>query len=256
MRLTYVIRSLALIVSLTVLVLVSTATMAAAARIQAGSLSVSILDVTASGASDDLSIGDTLTFDIGLASSIGPIYGVGISVYGYDRNIVEFVNLETAATFLNETVTPGGVSGRGFANHASQDDFSIFPLGIADIVRLASLPRVELFQGISLSPISGDGSLDPGIGGALTGAGDVHARVTFRLIGEGITKLLIGSDPAHDGVILAGGARTAAVGTSYTIYSGVAVAEAAHASNPVPEPGPALLLALGLGVLAAGRPKI
>ncbi len=218
---------------------------------RAAAVTVSILGVDSSAGSSGLAIGDTVTLDLGLTHTREPIYGVGVSVYGYDHHVVEFVKLETATTFLNELLMPNGTPAAGFTNNVTQLDFSIYPEKMAEIIREATTHRVEIFQGISLVPISGDGSLDPGIGGGLTGNGDIHARVTFRLIAAGLTTLSIGSDLMADAVVLEGGAITSATGTSYTIFPGLGAAGAA--TVPIPEPGTALLLGLGLGLLTRFR---
>jgi hypothetical protein len=218
---------------------------------RAAAVTVSILSVDSSAGRSGLAIGDTVTLDLGLAHTRDPIYGVGVSVYGYDHHVVEFVKLETATTFLNESLMPDGTPAAGFTNNVTQLDLSIYPEEMAEIIREATTHRVEIFQGISLVPISGDGSLDPGIGGELTGNGDIHARVTFRLIAAGLTTLSIGSDLMADAVVLEGGAITSATGTSYAIFPGLGATS--PATVPTPEPGTALLLGLGLGILTRFR---
>lgn len=112
------------------------------------------------------------------------------------------------------------------------------------------VPIVELAQGGSLSPRIGDGALDLGVDGFLVGDGDVHARVTFRLIAEGLTTLTVGSDTPGDALVLGGGLLASANGLAFDIHDGLVVGDPLV---PNPEPTTALLLGLGLALLGSRR---
>lgn len=217
----------------------------------AAAVTVSILGVSSSAGSAGLAVGDTLSLDIGLRNTDDPVYAVGISIYGYDRDILELVDVTTSSSFLNRT-DPAAGPGGGFVNAARQDDYSHLPVGIQEIILADVEPRVRLFQGISLSLNGGDGSMDRGIAGGLTGEGDAHARVTFRLISAAATTLSIGTDLMQDAVLLSGVVLASAKGTSYAVYPGLG---SSGPWVPTPEPGTALLVGLGLAVLSGRRSR-
>lgn len=212
-------------------------------------VTVSILDVRSSAGPGGLAVGDTLTLDIGLTNAVGPVYAVGISIYGYERDVLELVDVTKSTSFLNDT-DPAAGGGGGFANSAHQDDYSHLPVDIERMILAQVEPRVRLFQGISMSPTGGDGSVDRGITGGLTGEGDPHARVTFRLLSTTPTTLTIGTDLEQDAVLLQATVLAPANGTTFDVYPGVG-AGGQWILNP--EPGTALLVGFGLAVLAGRR---
>lgn len=216
-------------------------------------VSLSITNATSSAGSSGLSVGDTVTLDIVATTDLSDtLFGVGISISGYDPNIVEFVEGEVALRFFELARFPGpaftGSSGRtNFAPTRSG-----FPSGSSSVQETSrlSLPVVELLQGVSFVPVFGDGSLDTGVDGGIVGEGDSHARVTFRLIDSGFTSLSIGTDAPGDTLVLTGGETISANGTTFDLFEGLVLPKTLPA---VPEPTSALLLGLGLTALGSLR---
>jgi hypothetical protein len=166
-------------------------------------------------------------------------FGVGISLHGYDETVADFVSGQSTLSYLNSTVA-GGVPVGGLANAVNTRSGN--PPGSLDVSEVTRLGGriVEIFQGISLTPATGDGSLDLGIAGGSIASGDVHARIVFAILGAGSTLLRIDSAYPGDAIVLAGGQIAQATGTSILLGPGVVV----------PEPGTALLVGLGLAALA------
>ena len=110
--------------------------------------------------------------------------------------------------------------------------FPLAPSGLA----------VVMYEAISLTPSNGDGSLDLGIGVDLIANGDVHYRVSFQAVATGVPtgiSLTFGPPPTRDAVVGFGGSIPFDNATYDLIVN--------------PEPGPALLISLGLMGLAARR---
>jgi hypothetical protein len=189
-----------------------------------------------------LGTGDTVTFDLrmGLDDPAGNLYGLGVTVDGYDDPDVLAVR-QGGLTFQSATV----VSDAFGIDLGSGPQFGISnneaPGGSENYVLNQLNPQAyttSLFQGIATSPAAGTGADDVGIGGGLVTGGDVHFQVTFvasQLPGAPVTSTMSFNVLA----VRAGGATET---TSETF-----------AITVVPEPGTALLMGLGLAGLAANR---
>lgn len=189
-----------------------------------------------------LNDGDTVTFDLrlGLDSPAGSLYGLGVTVGGYDQPDPNFIR-DGGLAFQSATV----------ADHAFGIDFNgSQQFGLANTTAGVEQYQVNqlspvayttsLFQGISTAAAAGDGSGDVGIAGGSTASGaDVHFQVTF------VASILNGQEPVASTFSF----NTLAVRTGGTTETN----SSSFAVTVVPEPGTALLMGLGLAGLAANR---
>jgi hypothetical protein len=212
----------------------------------ASAVIVELAGISSSSGPGPLAIGDLVTIDVRVSNSLGPLIAAGFEAHGYDSSVADFVSGDATLSYFNSTLSKTGEPSGGFDNAASQragNPAGSTALGERYIVGFGDL--VEIFAGISLTPITGDGSLDNGLAGNPVSSGDVHARVVFQLLGSGTTTITfdhgwaggyaLGSDPVFVPYV---------DGFSIDLYEGLFV---------VPEPGTALLLSLGLVGLGSRR---
>ncbi len=188
-----------------------------------------------------LEVGDLVTIDIRLVAGETPFpywffYLIEGGAYGFDTSIVEFVDGEVVdRLFWQACATPemfpplGGCFGRSIENqYAGRVGLIEYPY--------YAVPYVAFLSGSgSLPSETYANSLDPGLDG-IPGGGDAHARLRFRMIGLGATSIVVGTAPVRpiDGALCCD-------------------VEDRIGLRVIPEPGPALLLGLGLGMLGLRR---
>jgi len=154
------------------------------------SMGISIVGLSSSGGDiSGLAVGDVLTIDLALHNETHlEVYGVGVAAWGYDPNRdgvandgLRFVGGASSESVFNEIrhmdISLGGItnSWREPFEQISQErnaDQQWADFGLA----------VQMMGAITLSPASGDGSLDVGLGGGLVGQGDHHIRVMFEAV--------------------------------------------------------------------------
>lgn len=217
---------------------------------RAEAVGMSIVRIESTGASTTrLSDGDVITFDLVVRNESNlEVVGVGLSAFGHDVNennvaddALRLAGGLVSSTLFSEGVQSGPTPFGGLPNiRSAPRDTGTSPPG--SFGTIPSGLSAVLFEGVSLTPSSGDGSLDLGIGGDLIANGDVHYRVSFVATAVGAPveiTLRFGPDPRRDIVVTP---------------SGVAPFDyASHTLIVNPEPGPALLMALGLAGLARQR---
>jgi hypothetical protein len=217
----------------------------------ASALGISIVNVSSTGASATaLEAGDEITFDLRLENSTNvDVYGLDVVVTGYDTpgtlpinsSGLELVGGSVASSAFNTINIPAVGSLGGIANVRSAPT----QVWAQDLVNPQPI-RTSLFAGVALSPSNGNGSQDTGIGGGLIGGGDVHFRVTYRLVtnipnlNQNLT-LSFGVAENLGHVAVGAGGET------------IAFQNASYGLTVIPEPGTALLMGLGLAALATRR---
>ncbi len=218
----------------------------------ASALGISIVNVSSTGASSSyLQNGDEITFDLRLENAGGvSVNGLDIVVTGFDTpgttnaisSNLQLVGGSLATSAFNNVNVPAVGSFGGL------DNIRTAPTQVWAINLLNPQPvRTSLFAGASLSSSVGDGSLDIGVGGNLIANGDVHFRVTYRLV-------IVGNGGPAQNLVLNFG-TDAALGHPAIGPSGdeIPFQNASYALTVIPEPGTALLMGLGLAALATRR---
>ncbi len=217
----------------------------------ASALGISIVNVSSTGSSaSTLVAGDEITFDLRLENPTNlDVYGLDVVVTGYDTpgtlpinsSGLELVGGSVATSALNTVNIPAVGSLGGIANVRTAPT----QVWAQDLVNPQPI-RTSLFAGVALAPSNGNGSFDTGIGGGLVGAGDVHFRVTYRLVTNipDLNQNLTLSFGVAEGL---GHVAVGAGGES------IAFQNATYALTVIPEPGTALLMGLGLAALATRR---
>ena len=217
------------------------------APLSASALGISVANVTYGGNGDALLDNeDTVTVDLLLENaSNANISGLDVGVFGYDsgavgsagdNNLVFSGALATGAAF-------NVVAGFGGLDNATGISESGNPVIFQERF-------LRVFGGIttSLTPPSGDGTLDTGVGGGSTGSGDVHFQVTFSAQSLGATHGAPSVVNLDIGVGQFGFAVIADDGSNPVAFN-----NASLQLTIVPEPGTALLMGLGLAGLAGIR---
>lgn len=180
-----------------------------------------------------------ITIGIRVKSEPGEqVFGIGASVWGYDA-FFQFESGEAVESLFHGVRTVG--IGPGLDNGAGGSLSEVACCGIG--------PRVQILNAISFNARS-ENPLDPGLDGVL-GGGDAQVRVRLRALGNlGGTQFHIGTDFANpttgDGIVYAGGllgpGNNALVGLGMSGF---------YVVQPVPEPGTALLIGIGLALMSS-----
>lgn len=182
-------------------------------------------------------IGDLVTIGLRIASEPDEqIYGIGASIYGSDPAIAVFVSGEVVASIFHAQATPGAGATGGLPNFVAPT--------LVESDADGTGWRVAFLDGFDLRPHT-ENANDPGLDG-LVGGGDAQVRIRFRILAAGQTILSIGTGYPGDAVVYAAGEMGQASGLQILLRSD-------GAPVVVPEPGEALLLALGLAGLACIR---
>jgi hypothetical protein len=242
---------------------------------RADAAGISIVNVSSTGASTSaLAVGDVLTVDLVANNDTHlDIYGLELVAFGYDVDAngvaddgLRMVSVSTIGSIFNSVAVPSVGSFGGLDNFAASWTYW------ETINRPYQLPASELFtvffRGGSLSPSTGDGTLDVGIGGRLIRDGDVHFRISFQATsvldtrsidltfgvsyGESAPIWGVSGPRPADGVIGTGGIflpfenDTLRLAILADPGSAGGAGAASGAVGAVPEPAAALLFAAGL----------
>jgi hypothetical protein len=165
-----------------------------------------------------------------------PIRGIGASIHGYDPSVVSFVSGAAVDSVFHAFADPdlGAFGGLENSVGGALSESAIAPKG----------NRVQFLNALSPSPRPWN-PLDPGLDGAV-GGGDAQFRLTFQIVGPGISFATIGTGYPGDVVVLGDGSTVPANNVRILFSS-------EEAPRVIPEPGSALLLGVGLGALARRR---
>lgn len=211
---------------------------------------VATTSTTGGRALNALQVGDTITVGIRMSNPAAvAIFGIGAGAQGWDNAVTQFVSAELGlGKYFCPTVacTTGLDNGVSFPN--SDENTGNFLVGPTDVTTVAGIGLYfPIVQAISTTGRAGNGARDPGLDGVVNG-GDAQFRIVFRAGAPGTTLIDIGTNanPTLGNVIvLAGGVTELATNASLSLTV-----------LPIPEPGTALLMGLGLSGLAlAGRRK-
>jgi hypothetical protein len=217
----------------------------------ASALGISIVNVSSTGSSTTaLQANEEITFDLRLENPTGvDVFGLDVVVSGFDTpgtnnsisSGLQLVGGSLATSAFNTVNIPAVGSLGGIANTRTAPT-QVWALSLTDPQPV----RTSLFAGAALTPSNGNGSQDTGIGGGLIGGGDVHFRVTYRLVtnipnlNQNLT-LSFGVAENLGHVAVGAGGET------------IAFQNASYGLTVIPEPGTALLMGLGLAALATRR---
>lgn len=230
--------------------------------VSASALGISITNVSSTGGNTSvLQIGDVITFDLVLENNGGAeLFGLGVGADGYDSdqngiadNGLVYAGSNVAQRAFNTVPGFGGLDNIRYDSVAGTGVDGGVEFGFNEPINvLFGLPtvepmRVSIFDAISLSPVTGDGSNDFGINGALVdplGQVDVHLQISFQAVAGGNLPpsftLRFGDQSQGFGAIGNGGEL-------------LDFSDASYSFSVVPEPGTALLMGLGLAGLSAIR---
>ena len=178
-----------------------------------------------------LEIGELITINVTLRSDGEELFALRAAATGYDPSVASFVSGEAVPRLLVSICLPegcfGGADNSGLAAGPLVESLSN-PLG----------PEVTFAASIATAGTTNTGEIDLGVSGM---AGDPQFRLIFLASGPGSTTIKLGSDPSFGHYVVGeGGAFLPAVN-----------AEVALAV--IPEPATAVLLGMGLALLASHR---
>ncbi len=150
-----------------------------------------------------MAVGETITIDLRAVADADVVYGLGVSAYGYDEAVVDYVDGsgETVASLFHALAIPPATALAGLNNAIGNP--------LIESILGGNGPRVWLFTGTSLTATNAQ-PLDPGLDGVV-GGGDAQFRVTFQAVAPGVTQIVMGTGYEGDAVVLSDGAQIQAV---------------------------------------------
>ena len=152
----------------------------------AAAISISIESVTATNDLENLIAGDEITLGIVYSNPDADyVAGLGVKAFGWDTSVLSIARVEVADNAFNQAfaTTPEGIGGIGGLPN--------FATGAFDPTDEGS-DSYQIFNGIAIVPTMGTSTQDVGVSGALISEGDVHALVTFMVLGGGSATVQIG----------------------------------------------------------------
>lgn len=213
----------------------------------ASALGIELVGTNGSGGSATLAPGGTITFDLRMTfdGTEPTIYGLSADVTGMDladaTGARDFGLQLSGGTSVSEALGSDPVPFVVPVQGAIQNNNGTSPVERYSINHLnPQAYTVNLFDGISASGASGDGSTDYGIGGNYVTEGDIHFQVTLQNVFTAPSDFAVANLQFSVLALDFQGTSIAATGDTFTL-------------TVVPEPGTALLMGLGLAGLATVR---
>lgn len=213
----------------------------------ASALGIELVGTNGSGGSATLAPGGTITFDLRMTftGTEPTIYGLSADVTGMDladaTGVRDFGLQLAGGTSVSESLGTDPVPGTVPVQGAIQNNNGTTPVERYSINHLAPQAyTVNMFDGISATGATGDGSTDYGIGGTYVTGGDIHFQVTLQNVGNGSAASSLANLQFSLLALDFQGNSIAATGDTFAL-------------TVIPEPGTALLMGLGLAGLATIR---
>lgn len=188
-------------------------------------------------------LGEEITIGVRIANDGGDaVLGVFSSIFGYDSDVVSFVDGSAVSGILSPFCVPEIACLSGIGNEIGPELQEIDG-------------SVTIFRGATLAGRPDDGRVDPGLDGVI-GGGDAQFRATFRVTGPGLTTIRIGLEPGTSDLVRVIERPTqGAVFDLEDVRNAGVVIGSDFAPLIVPEPGVALLLGFGLAGFASQRKR-
>ena len=213
----------------------------------ASALGIELVGTNGSGGSATLAPGGTITFDLRMTydGTEPTIYGLSADVTGMDladaTGVRDFGLGLGGGTSVDQVLGSDPVPGTVPVSGGLQNNNGTTPAERYSINHLSPQAyTVNLFDGISATGATGDGSTDYGIGGSYVTNGDIHFQVTLENVGNGSAASTVANLQFSLLALDFQGNSIASTGDTFTL-------------TVVPEPGTALLMGLGLAGLATIR---
>lgn len=194
-------------------------------------------------------VGEPITVGFRIESDPGErILGLSLSAHGYDESVVDFTSGVAVSSIFHGFALPGVGSFSGLSNFLVPAPAPGVVAGgrLAESAIGANGNRVQFFSGISLTSVTGN-PLDPGLDGVV-GGGDAHVRLTFAGGCCGRSYIRFGAGYPGDEIVSPDNILWHEQPDFFTL-----VFDTDAQPYIIPEPGSAILIGLGLALLARRR---
>lgn len=194
-------------------------------------------------------LGAEITIGFRIESDPGEqVFGFGLSAHGYDESVVDFTRGWAVQSIFHAVAVPGVGAFSGLWNQLVDTSSPLGVVANGPVLESALFSygnRVLFFSGVGCCPTS-QNPLDPGLDGVV-GGGDAQVRLTFTVVGPGEVSILIGDDYPGDGVV------HYPLNDPRRLEDLRLTIDSDGQPTITPEPGAAVMIGIGLALLAARR---